>query len=318
MRLFAAPRSKTFKATFMKTNGIVTTNTETKWARGLGWFSIALGVAQIAAPRKVGRFVGLTNHAGLMRLIGLREVATGIGILSQPRPTGWLWGRVSGDAIDLALLGTALATGQSSKTRVAAATAAVAGVTALDVACSQRFTRNPAAEVGTIRFKKSIVINRSPEEVYRFWRNFENLPRFMPHLRSVRETGHNRFHWVAKGPAGKSVEWEAELIQDEPNRLIAWRSCDGADVDNRGSVRFETATGGRGTIVKVEIDYRPPAGVLGATAARIFGQAPEKQVKVDLLRFKQMLETGVVATTEGQPAGRSRSTSRKFDDLVRA
>ena len=302
----------------MKTNGISTANTETKWARGLGWFSIALGVAQIAAPRKVGRLVGLANHSGLMRLIGLREVATGIGILSQARPTGWLWGRVGGDALDLALLGTALATGHASKGRVAAATAAVAGVTALDVACSQRFVRNPAAEVGVIHFKKSMVINRSPEEVYRFWRNFENLPRFMPHLRSVRQVGHNRFLWVAKGPAGKSIEWEADLTQDEPNKLIAWQSREGADVDNRGNVRFEPATGGRGTIVKVEIEYRPPAGVLGATVARIFGQAPEKQVKVDLLRFKQILETGVFATTEGQPAGRSRSTSRKFDDLVQA
>jgi uncharacterized membrane protein len=253
-----------------------------------------------------------------MRLIGLREIAAGVGILSQSRPTGWLLGRVGGDAMDLALLGGALASGQMGRTRVAAATMAVAGMTALDVACSQHFRNNPDAQVGLIRFKKSLIISRPPEEIYRFWRNVENLPRFMPHLYSVRDLGNNRSHWVAQGPAGKTVEWDAEIVQDQPDKLIAWRSCEGADVDSRGTVRFEAAPGGRGTILKVEMEYRPPAGVLGASVARLFGQAPEKQVKVDLLRLKQLLETGVIATTEGQPAGRSRSTSRKFDDIVRS
>ena len=299
-------------------SGISPRSRDERWARGLGWFSIGLGVAQIAAPRALCRLIGIRQSPGLIRLIGLREVAAGVGILSQSRPTGWLWGRVGGDAMDLALLGSALATGQTARSRVVAATAAVAGVTALDVACSQRFRNNPDAQVGLIRFRKSLIISKSPEEIYSFWRNFENLPRFMPHLYAVRDLGNNRTHWVAKGPAGKTVEWDAEMVRDQPNKLIAWRSCEGADVDSRGTVRFEAAPGNRGTILKVEMEYRPPAGVLGASIAKLFGQAPEKQVKVDLLRLKQLLETGVIATTEGQPAGRSRSTSRKFDDVVRA
>jgi uncharacterized membrane protein len=219
--------------------------------------------------------------------------------------------------MDLALLGGALASGQGSRARVATATAAVAGVTALDVACSQRYSRSAPAD-GMIRFKKSLVINRPPEELYQFWRKFENLPRFMPHLISVSDLGNNRSHWEAKGPAGTTVKWDAELTQDIPNASIGWRSLEGSQVDNRGTVRFERATGGRGTIVKVEIEYSPPAGVLGASLAKLFGQSPEKQVKIDLLHFKQLIETGVIATTEGQPAGRARSTSRKFDAPVRA
>jgi uncharacterized membrane protein len=122
---------------------------------------------------------------------------------------------------------------------------------------------------------------------------------------------------VAKGPGGTPVEWDAEIISDKPNDLISWHSLEGADVDNAGSVRFERAPGGRGTIVRVKMQYRPMAGKLGTAVATLFGQAPEKQVKVDLYRFKQVMETGEVARTEGQPAGRSSGTSRKFDDAVR-
>jgi uncharacterized membrane protein len=123
---------------------------------------------------------------------------------------------------------------------------------------------------------------------------------------------------VAKGPAGSRVEWDAEMSEDIPNQLIAWRSLAGADVDSAGSVRFEPATGGRGTIVRVDMHYRPPAGKAGAWIAKMLGQSPEKQLAVDLRRFKQMVETGEIARTEGQPAGRMRSTSRKYDDLIRA
>jgi uncharacterized membrane protein len=107
-------------------------------------------------------------------------------------------------------------------------------------------------------------------------------------------------------------------VNEHPNELIAWQSCAGADVQNAGSVRFYPATGGRGTVVKVEIKYEMPAGVLGVTFARLFGQFPEKHIAVELGRFKQLMETGEIARTEGQPAGRKRSTSRKYDDLVRA
>jgi uncharacterized membrane protein len=291
---------------------------EVRLARALGWFSIALGLAGILAPRRLGKMAGVGSHPTLLRLLGFRELASGIGILTQPRPTGWLQARVAGDVMDLALLGSALASSTSRPARVIAASAAVAGVAALDVKCSRQLKENPAANISLLHFKRTLIIDRSPEELYRFWRAFENLPRFMNHLESVRTTGDKTSHWVAKGPAGTRVEWDAEITRAEPNSLIAWRSVAGSDVDNAGSVRFSRATGNRGTVVAVEIQYDPPAGVLGATVAKLFGEAPEKQVKVDLLRFKQLIETGEIARTEGQPAGRPHSTSRKYDDFIRA
>ena len=139
----------------------------------------------------------------------------------------------------------------------------------------------------------------------------------MEHLKSVQTIGPNRWHWIAKGPKDIDIEWDAEVIVDRPNELIAWRSLEGADVDNAGSVRFERAPGGRGTIVRVKIEYRPPGGALGTAVAMLFGETPEKQVPMDLRRFKQLMETGEIPTTEGQPAGRPASTSRRFDDFVR-
>jgi uncharacterized membrane protein len=142
-----------------------------------------------------------------------------------------------------------------------------------------------------------VTINRSPEELYRFWRDFQNLPRFMKHIESARETGGRRSHWVAKAPAGTTVEWDAEITEDRPNELIAWRSLEGSDVDQVGSVRFERAPGGRGSIVKVEMRYRPPTGVVGATVAKLLGRAPGRQIKDALHRFRQIMEAGEAITT---------------------
>jgi uncharacterized membrane protein len=171
-------------------------------------------------------------------------------------------------------------------------------------------TDNPLVSVPAgkgIKVEKSVTVNRAPEELYRFWRNFENLPRFMNHLESVKDMGDGRSHWVAKAPAGKTVEWDAEVYNEKENELIAWRSLEGADVDNAGSVRFEPATGGRGTIVRVTLKYDPPGGALGALVAKLFGEEPSQQIEEDLRRFKQVMEAGEAATTEGQPSGRSAS-----------
>jgi uncharacterized membrane protein len=156
-----------------------------------------------------------------------------------------------------------------------------------------------------IKVEKSVLINKSPEELYRFWHNFENLPQFMNHLESVQVRDDRRSHWVAKAPLGTTVEWDAEIINEKENELIAWRSLEGADVNNAGSVRFQPARGGRGTEVKVSLEYDPPAGVLGAAVAKLFGEEPNQQVEEDLRRFKQLMETGVIPTTEGQSSGRS-------------
>lgn len=174
-----------------------------------------------------------------------------------------------------------------------------------------RNSENVSVQAGRgIRVEKAVTINRSPEELYSFWRNFENLPRFMGHLESVRVTGEKSSHWVAKAPAGSTVEWDAEIYNEKEGELIAWRTLENADVASAGSVHFEQAGSGRGTIVRVVLKYDPPAGKLGAFVARLFGENPEQQIDEDLRRFKQLIETGEVATTEGQSSGRGASAGK--------
>jgi uncharacterized membrane protein len=150
-----------------------------------------------------------------------------------------------------------------------------------------------------IHIEESFAVRKYPWELYAYWRNFENLPRIMSHLESVRVIDDRRSHWVAKAPAiaGGTVEWDAEVINDEPNSTIAWRSLADADVDNAGSVRFVPSPDGRMTDVKVVIDYIPPAGRVGDWVARVFGEAPDQQISADLRRFKETMESGQAAPT---------------------
>jgi uncharacterized membrane protein len=284
-------------------------------ANGLGWFSIGLGLAQILSPGGVARMIGVpddSKNRGLMRAIGMREIATGVGILSRPRPAGWVRARVGGDMMDLTLLGAAFRSDDAEKNRVAMATAAVLGVTALDVMCSGRLGEKPdgmtaqGRETTKMHVMRAVTIRQSAEEIYRFWRNFENLPRFMYHLEEVRVINDRRSHWVAKAPAGSRVEWEAEIIEDRPNERIAWRSLPDADVTNYGSVEFRRAPGDRGTEVHVEIHYDPPGGKLGALVAKLFGEEPDQQVADDLRRLKQVMEVGEVIRSEASPEGQGR------------
>ena len=146
-----------------------------------------------------------------------------------------------------------------------------------------------------IRVEKSVTVDASPEDLYRFWRNFDNLSRFMSHLESVKVLDDKRSHWVAKGPAGSDAEWDAEIINEIPNELIGWRSVEGSKVRNAGSVHFTRSAGDRGTEVKVVLRYDPPAGLIGAAIAKLFGEDPAHQVQEDLRAFKQLIETGEIA-----------------------
>jgi uncharacterized membrane protein len=275
---------------------------EERLANALGWFSIGLGLAEVAAPGKMAKLIGVSNEDRthtVLRTYGLREIAAGVGILSNTRPAGWVWGRVAGDMLDLASLASALKSENSQRGRVATATAAVIGITALDLICSQKLSKESgAAGDGSVRVKKSVVINHSPEEVYQFWHNFENLPRFMKYLESVQMLGNNRSHWKAIGPGGKTFEWDAEMIDDRPNTAIEWRSLEGADIENSGTVRFERAPGGRGTLVRVELKYTPPGGAISAQIAKLFGSEPGQEVEHDLRMLKQILETGEVVQSD--------------------
>ena len=278
-------------------------------ARGLGWFSLGLGAAQVVAPRALARAIGLTGtrkHGTVMRAVGVRELAAGVGILSHPQPGGWVWARVAGDAMDLALL----AAGDSRKrSRTAAAMAAVAGVTVPDVLEGTRLSfvakNGTQPDSDAIEVTKAVTVQRPADEVYRFWRSFENLPPFMEHLESVEVRDGQRSHWVAKGPAGRSIEWDAEIVEEQPGERLSWRSLPGASVHNEGSVSLKDVPGGRGTEVTVNLRYAPPAGTLGAAVAKLLGEEPATQLADDLRRFKQVIETGEVARSDGSPRGHS-------------
>ena len=288
-------------------------------ARGLGWFSIGLGIAELFAPRAVARLCGGTGkHTGLIRLYGLREIGAGLMIFSQGRkPVTGVWSRVAGDALDLATLAAAAVHPRTNKAGVAFATANVLALTAVDVMCAQALSRQTGAmtDSGAIRVKRSAIVNRPPEDVYKFWRDLQNLPKFMYHIEDVRMTDERRSHWVAKGPAGKRVEWDSEITEDCANELIAWRSLPGAEVYNAGSVRFEPKPGSRGTIVRVDMEYYPPGGVAGAAVAMLFNEAPEQQIYDDLRRLKQVLETGEVVRSDGTPEGSGQVMQRPAQPL---
>jgi uncharacterized membrane protein len=153
-------------------------------------------------------------------------------------------------------------------------------------------TRQQLGGSAGIHVEESIIINKPVSEVYRFWRNFENLPRFMKHLDSVSQREAGISHWVARGPAGTKVEWDARIINEIDNKLIGWQSLEGSDVSTAGSVNFRETYGG--TEVRVHLQYNPPAGKLGAAVAWLFGEEPNVQIREDLERFRQLIETGTI------------------------
>ena len=160
---------------------------------------------------------------------------------------------------------------------------------------------------------KACTIKRSAPELFQFWRNFENLPRFTRHLVSVKQTSGTESHWVAKSPAGTTSEWDAVIINEHPDELIAWESTPGSEIHNAGTVRFKPAPAGQGTEVTVTLEYVPPGGKLGAAVAKLYGEEPAIQVEDDLAAFKALMETGEIPTINGQPVGEGQKgkTGRK-------
>jgi hypothetical protein len=216
--------------------------------------------------------------------------------------------------MDLSLLGAALASDESKTLKVEATAAAVLGITALDVFSARKNAESGGA--GVTHFRKTITINRSPRGVWVLAKLRKPAP-----FHAQFGVGHgprtDSLALGSKGPAGQRVEWDAVILEDVPNHLISWRSVEGSDVDNAGAVRFEAAPGQLGTIVQVDISYRPPGGKLGKAVAKIFGKAPDQEVQGDLARFKQVMETGHVRADDDLDSGRKRSTSSPEDDLPR-
>jgi uncharacterized membrane protein len=159
-------------------------------------------------------------------------------------------------------------------------------------------TGDPAARHGDVLVGRSVTINRNREELYAFWRDFKNLPRFMHNVHSVMIKDQTHSHWVIEAPAGKTVEWDSQITQDEPGRLIAWQSLEQASVRNSGRVEFIDSPDGRGTVVRVTLTYDPPAGTVGKLIAKLFQKEPKVQARQDLRRFKQLMETGEVSTAQ--------------------
>jgi uncharacterized membrane protein len=272
-----------------------------KLAQGLGWFSIGLGVAQIVAPRGMSRLIGVKDADGnkaVMRAVGIREISAGIGLLADPKPTGFAVARVAGDVMDLAMLANALTTPENDRGRTAFAAAAVIGVGLLDVLASEDLaTTAPkvthrAQRTRSVRIRRAVTIARPVDEVYAFWRNFENLPQFMKHLDSVRTTGEGRSRWQAGSAQGLTVEWDVEILEDRPNELLSWHTIGVSDLTGQGTVEFRPAPGGRGTEVRADISYQPPGGALGARVGRLLRDLPGVKIENQLNVLKQIMETG--------------------------
>lgn len=287
--------------------------------RALGCVSVGLGLAGLIAPRSLGQLIGMPGHETLLRAIGMRELASGAGLLTLQQTKPWLWSRVAGDAMDLALLGTGLNRANAARERTAGAVLAVAAITAIDVAASLRETSQPRRAFRAGRAQKEALIehtvgvNRSPQECYAFWRDVSNLPKFSPMLEKVTQLDERRSHWVMRATGGAKIEWDSQITVDRPGERIAWHSLSG-DVKHAGTVRFERAPGGRGTFVSAMMHYQPRGGRMASALAKLVGKDPDRLVREDLRRFKSLIETGEVPSTRGQPSGRRSFIGRMTRD----
>jgi hypothetical protein len=264
-------------------------------AVGLGWFSIALGVAELTAPHSVARFIGVapTDRAvTTLRSYGARELSNGLAILAQPDSATWLWSRVAGDALDLATLGSAINAPDTHRGRAFFAAAAVLGVTVLDVICAQQLTaqqhedgwysdRRPAlgsaamsSRDSKVRVHETVTVNAPLDRVEEQWAHLNSMPES---LRSL--------------------------------------SRSTSDTDERAIVEMRQAPGGRGTEVRVEIEYTPRGGALGSMFARLTGGDPTGQIRQDLRRFKQIVETGEVVLSDGPSLWRPAQPPQNVDEV---
>lgn len=291
----------------------VNTRSTSLLVRGLGLASAALGVPMLAQTDEVAALVGVddsTTSRPVIQAVGARELLAALLLLAGPKRSVWF--RVAGDVMDLTLLGQAIADRSGDRERkVRTATAAVAGLAVIDLYAAFRAQRDQhgPGRPGPLELQATVTVNNSPDDAYAFWRDLTNLPRFMQHLESVTPvadgdgSSDRRSHWVAKAPFGTSVSWDAELTSEEPGRRLAWRSLPGSRIDNSGTVHFAEAPGDRGTEVTVVLHYDVPGGKVGRAVARLVGENPVQQVRDDLRRYKQVVETGDIVRSDGLPGG---------------
>ncbi len=287
-------------------------NTTSALVKALSGASFGLGLSELVGPGKVAAVAGVDDTGRsrrVIRALGVRECGHGAALLGGPDTL--VWTRVAGDVLDMALLLAGVAArGRGRRRRGTISAVVLTGIAGLDLYTALRTTGNGGGRHGrhvdrtrhrTLR--AAVTVRRPPEDVYRFWRDLENLPSFMYHLRSVTAGTDGRSHWVVNAPAGQSVQWDAQITEDDPDKRIAWQSLPGSAIENGGSVEFTPTTAGDGTEVRVRIGYHIPGGVLGKAVATLFGESPEQQVNDDLRRFKQIMETGQVLRSDGSPEG---------------
>lgn len=260
-------------------------------SHAVGLTSIGLGVAQLVAPNLVGAITGVDR--GLKRSMGLRatglgDLALGLGVLLRPRRPGPLWARVAADALGIGLLAWSIRGKRSGRDRAIASLMASAGLMALDAYATAKVTSAHEAAAPPVMF--SVTINKTPAEVYAFFRRLENLPLFMDYLQSVEQTG-ERSHWVARLPVVGTVSWDAELVVDQPGERIEWETVKGSVFAHKGTVTFAVGPGGKGTEVRVQMEAGLPGTPVSATFAKLL---TKPQIKGDLRRLKQVVETGEV------------------------
>jgi uncharacterized membrane protein len=285
--LVCIPREKFMQSQSFENREIADSDrTGIKLGKGLGWFSIGLGLAELLAPRGLARFMGIPDDGKapwILRAYGLRELAAGAVCLAKPGSPVGPQVRFAGDLLDLATL--ALGARHSYSTpRTVNAFAMVAGAAGLDAYAAVRQMRRKLGEP----VRRAVTIALPAKQVYDYWRRLENLPSFMKWVQSVTNKGNGISHWVVKTPAGVSIEYDAEIIEDVPGRRIAWRTLPGATVPNEGTVTFLDAPGNRGTEVIVEMRVAAP---LGKTIA-------SEEANQDLHRFKQVMELGEVVLSD--------------------
>lgn len=297
-------------------------------ARMLGWVSLGLGIAGLMMPRRLARSAGIVQGERWLQAIGTRELISGAGILMRPHKPGWLWSRVAGDAMDLVLIALAArrhathtrmqSRESDASRRLGMLSAALAGISVLDLLVAwdhtARLRRVPTVpgktHTGVLHVKKSLDVNCSPEKCYRFWRDVENFPRFMPHVERVESIDATHSKWQVRGPLRQTFQWDAALTSDVPGQQLGWETTSGSAVTHTGVVRFSPAPGNRGTRVEVAFTFHPPLGKAGLMLARLTDEEPSQQLSEDLRRFKQLIETGEISTTIGQPAGQRSAIGR--------
>lgn len=289
-----------------------------------GGMSTGIGAWYVVAPEHFLETIGAPptpQRIAVARLVGAQEMGVGSALFMDGRAGPWLTTRLVGDVLHGAMLALAWRARDVHRDRMSLAWGAWATITAADAIATFMASQTErtgadldqptgsserAIALADGAVHGAVTIGADRRAVYDYWRRLENLPRFMKHLERVEEYDGSRSHWVARAPLGTHVEWDAEITDDVPGERIAWTSTEGSEIWNSGEVTFERAPGDRGTEVHVRLEYAPPGGAVGAAVARLLGEEPKNQIKGDLRRLKQVIETGNVIVSEAVAEGRSR------------